>query len=215
MTRASALVALGASVVLLAGCAHAPELPAPLTKADAQEIIDQQNAAWWGSMFPDEPMPTERVVGYLDPLDPGTAIDDCLASANIDGLAIVDGSWTMTDGSQAASEALNRALFTCSQRFPYDLTDPSKLGMLSDAQRAWIWSYNQKRLVPCLQSLGYALANRTGDFNASDSYHSDWLPYFDIQPVPRDPAEWTRIDLKCPPSPIGPSYRPTGDQFSG
>lgn len=214
MTRARALVALAESVALLAGCTAAPELPAPLTKAEAEELIDQQNAAWWNSMFPDEPMPTARVVAYLDPRDPGTAINDCLISADIDGLAVgADGSWNMTKVDAATNELLNRAMFVCSLRFPYDLSDPEDFGMLSDAQRAWIWSYNQNRLVPCLQSLGYVIENRTGDFDARDSYHSDWWPYFDIQPVPQDEGEWARIDLRCPPPPIGQTYRPTVDQL--
>lgn len=205
MTRTRALVALAASVALLAGCSAAPQLPPPLTKAEAEELVDQQNAAWWNSMFPDEPMPTARVVAYLDPHDPGTAITDSLISANVDTISMG------TDA--AANDAFNRAMFVCSLRFPYDLSDPEDFGMLSEAQRAWLWSYNQSRLVPCLQSLGYLIENRTGDFDARDAYHSDWWPYFDIQPIPQDEGEWARIDLRCPPPPIGQTYRPTVDQL--
>ena len=206
MTRASVAVALAASLALLAGCTPAPQLPAPITPAEAKERIAEQNRGWWESMFPDEPMPVVEPVAYLNIDDPGTAANDCLRDAGIDGLVFgTDGSWSIANGSASTMEEVSRAQFICAMKYPYDFSDPAALGMLSDDELAWIWKYNQTRLVPCLQLLGFTVINRTGGY-AEGSY---WIPYYEMAPIPRSNEEWERIDLRCPPSPVGPLFRPT------
>ncbi|CAN5226210.1 hypothetical protein BH11ACT5_BH11ACT5_15520 [soil metagenome] len=207
MTRASVIVVAAASLALLAGCAPAPELPAPITQAEATERMAEQNQGWWDSMFPDEPMPVIEPVEYLDINDPGTISNDCMRDADIDGLVFgADASWSIVDGDAGTMEEVSRTQFICAQKYPYDLSDPAAMGMLSDAELAYIWDYNQSRLVPCLQLLGYTVINRTGDYQAQ----SYWSPYFEMAPMPRSNEEWARIDLRCPPSPVGPLVRPTG-----
>ena len=206
MRGSVAVVALAASLALLAGCAPAPQLPAPITPAEAKSRIAEQNQQWWDSMFPDEPMPVIEPVAYVSVDDPGTATIDCLRDAHIDGLVFgTDASWSISNGSASTMEQVSRAQFICAMKYPYDLSDPAALGMLSDDELAWIWNYNQSRLVPCLQLLGYTVINRTGDY-AEGSY---WIPYYEMAPIPRSNEEWERIDLRCPPSPVGPLFRPT------
>jgi hypothetical protein len=201
-----AVAAAAASLLLLSGCTPAPELPEPITLAEAKARVDEQNRQWWDSMFPDEPMPVVEPVEYLDVNDPGTKAIDCMRDSDIAGLVFgADASWSIVDGDAGTMEEVSRAQFVCALKYPYDLSDPAAMGMLSKAELAWIWTYNQKRLVPCLQSLGYTVINRTSDYT-ENSY---WIPYYEMAPIPRSNEEWARIDLRCPPSPVGPLFRPT------
>lgn len=202
-----AVAAAAASIALLAGCSPAPQLPEPMTFAEAKQLVAEQNRDWWESMFPDEPMPVVEPVEYVDVDDPGTKTIDCMRDSDIDGLVFgADASWSIVDGGPETMEEVSRAQFICAMKYPYDLSDPGAMGMLSKAELAWIWTYNQRRLVPCLQSLGYTVINRTGHY-AEGSY---WIPYYEMAPIPRSNEEWARIDLRCPPSPVGPLFRPTG-----
>lgn len=202
MTRAIALVAAAASVLLLAACAPEAALPAPLTQAEAQKIMDEQNRQWWSSMFPDEPMPVVEPIEYLDIDDPGTRPMDCLQEAGV-----TDADFGPS-GDAASMAAANRAQFVCSMEYPYDLSDPARLGMLSEAQLEWIWNYNQQRLVPCLQLLGYRVFNKVGEFPAGGR-NTYWNPYEGMFPAPESNEEYARMDFRCPPAPIGENYRPT------
>ena len=117
-----------------------------------------------------------------------------------------DNSWSYTTPDARAENVINRALFICTLCFPYDVSDPSRLGMLSDAQIGWLWGYNLKRLVPCLRLLGYTVTDRSGDYVEGSG--DLWIPYYEMAPIPSSNAEWDRIDLRCPPAPIGQNFRP-------
>jgi hypothetical protein len=208
MTRALAFVALVASVPLFAACAPAPEMPAPITYAEAKKRVNENNEAWWHGMFPDEPMPVVEPIEYLEPDSSGSEVVDCMKDANLEGVSFGYNFWRVTGQSPSVMDPVNRAYFVCSMQYPYDISDPARMGMLSDAELDWIWDYNQTRLVPCLQLLGYTVINRPGDYiEGSGSY---WIPYYEMAPMPASAAEWERIDLRCPPSPVGPPfYHPT------
>ena len=206
MTRTAALVALAASALLLAGCAPAVDLPPPITQAEAKKVMADQQLSWWESMFPGEPMPVVDPIEFVDPNTYGTQSNDCLKAANLEGISFSpDGGWTTTTGSREQLDLINRALFICSAEYPYDTSDPADMGLLSDEQIGWIWSYNKTRLVPCLQQLGYAVTNRSGDY--VEGTGGLWIPYYDMTPAPTQ-EEWPLIELHCPRSPVGPDYRP-------
>lgn len=208
MTRAIALVAAAASVLLLTACAPEPPLPAPMTQAEAQELVDEQSERAWTDSFPEEPMPVIEPVEYVDSLDPGTIRDDCLRAAVIPGVVVGNGSAVSISQGEAATMAnILRAQLICAMKYPLDLSDPESLGLLSDAQLAWNWNYNQQRLVPCLQLLGYALHNQSGEYVPGS--HTYWVPYYEMMPTPRSNEEWALIDRHCPPSPVGEIFRPT------
>jgi hypothetical protein len=203
MAVRSAALALGASVLLLAGCGPAPEMPAPLTDAEAAQRAEEGNAQWWASMFPGEPQPVVEPVEYLTAESEGTQIQNCLKAAKIDGLIFSgNDSWGYAGSDAEVLDQINRQYFVCALQYPYD---PGESGFLSEAQLEWVYNYNQKRLVPCLQLMGYTIANRTSDYVAGSNDY--WIPYFEMYPIP-SATEWARIDLRCPPSPIGPLYRP-------
>jgi hypothetical protein len=199
MTRARALLAAAASVLLLAACAPEPRLPAPATEGQAKQQMAEQSRQWWEAMFPDEPMPVVDPIEYISVDDPDDRRADCVRQANIDGLIA-----TADPGSQALAD---RIQFICSMEYPYALSDPASLGILSDAEYEWNWNYNQKRLVPCLQLLGFTVINRVGEY--IEGSRASWSPYYEMAPTTLSEAEWARIDLACPPSPIGPLFRPT------
>jgi len=200
MTRAGALVALAASLAVLAGCAPAPELPAPITQQEAQRRMDAQQADWWESMFPGEPMPEIEPVEYIDPLEGSTLVIDCIRDAELPGVTVYDNGWSYgSSGDDAADRLVKLTLFTCSQEYPYDVSDPAALGMLSDAESAWIGAFDGARLVPCLRLLGYDIP-----VQAESRFGS---LYDAMSPQPTTAAEWAYIDFRCPPSPIGPLWR--------
>lgn len=200
MTRAAAALALAASLAVLAGCTPAPELPAPLTPEEAQRQMDAQRDDWWDSMFPGEPMPDIEPVSYIDALDPGTQIVDCIRDAALPGLTAFDGGWSYgSSGDAEADRLVQLTLFTCAQQYPYDVSDPAAIGMLSEAQFAWISDFDRARLIPCLRMLGYYVPAQ-----AESGYGS---LYDSMSPQPTTTEEWAHIDFRCPPSPIGPLWR--------
>lgn len=211
MALRSAMLAVAASVLLLAGCATAPPMPAPMTQAEAEELVDASNLMRWNQMFPGELMPQIEPVKTLEAGASWTEITDCLRATNIEGVTFnSDGSSNRTVASTPEREhAVNVAQFVCQLKYPVDLSDPAKLGFFTDDELKWIWNYNRTRLIPCLQQLGFSIPSSFLDeyVDGSSAYS---VPYFDMTPVPASEEEWARIDLRCPPSPIAmPFPRPT------
>jgi hypothetical protein len=200
MAVRTGVLAAVASVLLLAGCAPAPQLPAPMTQAEAQQRIDDGNRARWESMFPGEPMPQVQPAGYLEPGASWTEITDCLR-----GATSTDGTLSsMALDTPARERAIMVARFVCQLKYPLDVSDPAKAGFLTEEQTQWIWQYNQTRFLPCVHQLGYAVRLGTADdLTGFDS------PILDFSPKPASEREWALIELHCPPSPIGPEFRPT------
>jgi len=207
MTFRVVALALGASVLVLAGCAPAFEAPPAITYAEVKKLVHEQNLEWWNSMFPDEPMPQVDPIEYVDPeSSTGEEVTDCLRDADLDGISIAnDGSWSATGTSTEQMEDMNRAQFVCAMQYPYDIRDPEQIGYLSDEQTAWIWSYNRERLVPCLQLMGYSVVNRSSGYVAGSNEY--WSPYFDIWQQLKK-SDWDLVDARCPQSPVGPDWRP-------
>ena len=199
MTRAIALVALVASLPLLAGCVAAPAMPAPLTPTEIADRYAAQQLDWWQSMFPDEPMPVVEPIEVIDPASPRNALLDCVSDANLPGVTVSGGGFVDTEGGGRLDSDLNRQLFICSAQYPYDTAE---MGYLSDAEMEWIYYYNRDRLLPCLKLQGYAVTIPTGRYEPGS--YDFWMPYNLMSAIPTD--DWARIDLACPPSPIGPTY---------
>lgn len=197
------ILAVAAYCALLAGCSTVA-LPPGLTDAEIKAQVEEGNRQWWESMFPGEPMPEIEPIEYVDAAHAQEVIADCMRGGHIDGLLIgEDDSWVYLGNDSAVQESIDRRYFQCNAQYPYD---PAELNILSDAQLKWIYYYNRDRLVPCLQLDGYTIINRTSDY--VDGSFDYWIPYYEMYPLPTA-DEWRRIDLRCPPSPIGPLYRPT------
>lgn len=204
MAVRSGVIAVVASV-LLAGCATAPAMPEPMTQAEAQRQIDESNRFRWDSMFPGDPMPEVAPVKYLEAGGSWTEVTDCLREAHLNGVTVGDdGSITrLLVNTPESDRAMKIAQFVCHLKYPVDVSDPGKAGYLTQEQTDWIWQYNQTRFLPCVQQLGYTVLIGLGD-----DAPGFWYPYFDISPRPTSDREWALIELHCPPSPIGPVFRP-------
>ena len=180
------VAALAASVALLTGCTSAPP-PEPMTPLEAYRLI----AAPLVSQGADVP---------------GGPADECSSAAGVLDVMSTGVGWDPVVAAGFDTGEVRRAFFACQLRYSADVSDPSGVGQLTDGERAQIWSYDQKRLVPCLQLLGYDVENREGGYIKSNGPF--WSPYSEMVPVPASAGEWARIDRACPPSPIGPIVRP-------
>lgn len=198
--------ALAASVLLLGGCATAPAMPAPLSPAEIKGRMASTAQQWWQAMFPSEPQPAVDPLAYLPRDEASAKIVGCLKAADIEGLLFgPDESWIYLGSDPDAADEVNRTYYVCAQQYPLSFDDEI---FLSDEQREWIYDYQRERLVPCLQLLGYSVANRSTAYEpvVDDS----WAPYYEMYPTPAG-SDWERIDLRCPPSPVGPLNRPNDD----
>lgn len=202
MTHRMLLLAIAASALLLAGCTQAPPPPAGLDPATVQAIINQQNADWWTSMFPDAQQPV------IDPIETTTvttvdaAIQNCMLSA-------IPGTFpAATGGNMYIDPAVSkRALFVCSLQYPLDLSDPVALGYLSQAQLLYLYDYYSERLVPCLTFIGFSFSERPSLRSYLSGGAGYWMPYYDMRPIPTA-DQWSAIDLRCPPPPYFANARP-------
>jgi len=192
-------LAVGASVLLLAGCAS-PTMPEPLTLAEVKQKMAEGQTEWWNSMFPGEPEPVVEPVEYTAGQAAVDKVMECMKEADLPDVQYSNGGFTVTSVEKAAQDAANRQYFICNAMYP---PDPEHAGYLSEDELRWIFYYNRERLVPCLQLLGYPIVNLTTDY--AGGY---WVPYYEMGPLPTE-DEWDMIDLRCPPSPVGPNWRPS------
>jgi len=196
MPRAAALAAL---VVLLAGCAPDPvPLPPPLTTAEAEQFFAERDDRLWLLLGDRGPMPEVEPVELVSASTEGDPLQDCMDRAvGIAGWGIGYSGVEGPDGTPLGA-AVNRAVFVCLLQYPYDLSDPEAVGVFSDQQRAWVWDYQRRRLVPCLQRLGYDVDNRDWGYTTGDR----WDPYDELRPRPATERDWDRIIAECPPAPL-------------
>jgi len=181
-----AVVALAASGALLAACTPTPPPPGPMTPVEAYRLI------------------AAPLVSQGEDVPSGLA-DECSSAAGVLDVVSAGEGWDPVVAAGFDAGEVRRAFFACQLRYSAGLTDPSGVGQLTDDERAQIWSYDQKRLVPCLQLLGYDVENRAGGYIRSNGPF--WSPYTEMEPAPTSAGEWERIDRACPPSPIGPVVR--------
>lgn len=181
-----------------------------MSQDEALEYIDRQNAIWWNSMFPGEPVPVVEVRGYLDPLDTGSEVNDCIQAANLPGVTVGDdGGVVFGDMNSTDTRAFNRVQWECSAAYPYDVSDPESLGLYSDEQLTYLAHYFLNDLAPCLRLMGYRVeAQPSVRFIVDNGPYPQWVPYYVMKPQPTTNAEWERVDFRCPPPAIGEFYRP-------
>lgn len=205
MRALSCLAAVTASALLLGGCTAANPVPAGYTTEEAAAIVDEQHAEWWHQMFPGKPRPVIETVAVVSPGDSYGQTLECVLDANVPGLRVVDGGFSFASDDPAVVDAFHLALYTCALRYPVDISEPGALGFYTDAQLEYLDDYYRERLAPCLRMLGYTVPNTAtrDDVQSSVGY----VPYMVMTPQPSTEAEWALIDLRCPPPPLGPSYR--------
>ncbi|MCU1439791.1 MAG: hypothetical protein JWP85_788 [Rhodoglobus sp.] len=216
--HAAAGLALAASIVLLAGCSAAPSLPPGLTPAGVKALIDEQNAAWWNGMFPDEPQPVIEPVSYDTYEVQGPRVEECMLTAGIPGVTVSgNGGYIFDPNDREVMDAFNRQMYICMMTYPaaFDFDAPEERGYYSPEQLAFIYDYVVERTMPCLNMLGYTMPEPPNRETFIETFYVSGysLPYYQLSPGLTDTEAWERVLLRCPPPPIGQWYFPTGGSF--
>ncbi len=195
--RLAATAALAATMVL-AGCVADPAQPQAATEIEVRSSIALQNASWWSSMFPDEPMPRVQVIDTVDAEAQSRIVDGCLAAS---GLPV---QRDPSANSQPDYLAFERALWFCYQQYPVHTEEIIAQGFLSRDQLSYLYDYYVQRLVPCLVMLGFrveAIPDR-GSFMGFSLGYPTWTPFDRLEPQPRDQRAWDSVISQCPPPPF-------------
>jgi hypothetical protein len=203
MTRRSAIVALAASTLLLAGCAIAPTLPPAISQSELADFLEQRNVEWWESAFPGEPRPIVEPLGYVDSYGPSSPFTTCLLDRGVAGVRLDGGNVTFDPppGGDVRD-------YVCSLRFPRRVDDPESAGILSAAQVDYLYDFLEGRLVPCLTMLGYdvgPMPARRAFGEALDPGQFAvplWNPYAQLA----QPVDWETITSRCPRPPYLAAY---------
>jgi hypothetical protein len=209
------LLALAASMLLLAGCASAAAPPPGLTDDQLDALTQRDLDGRWDALRMPIPKPEVQRVQYTTSdnwsmTQVACLIDQGLDAHEVSGGFAVDG---FQPGNAAASDpyAISVAMWTCLAEYPRDVRSS---GYLSDAQVLYMYDYFADRLAPCLRLLGYhpAPAPDRAGYVADVRSGLYWSPYYadPLHPIVSEVADWDRIDLQCPPLPDDPywAYRP-------
>lgn len=193
-------VAAGLSLILLlSGCSGTPAFPPDPDAAETRMIIERGNLAWWHQMFPDEDPPIVTAGELLSADEWEEAITDCVANTTVELMSQV----RLDEVSDEQMDAVMRASWLCQMEFPSPVGDPS--GYWSNAQLEWLYGFYVDRLVPCIRSIGYRVNNvpKREVFLEQSIGGPVWNPYYDLEPMPNQSAEWLPIAYACPAPPKG------------
>lgn len=192
------------AVVLLAGCAAQPQVPAGISDEEAGRLI-------YAAMVTDIRRLQQE---YPEAVEPAVVAEQiatdwdqwlelqasCLDSEGFDPVEITP-EGLVVGGEEAL---LAQARLHCAYRFPID---PRLLGALSAAQAEWAWDYWDTRLIPCVERLGYRVPGvpARAEFvrNAVGRIGQlPWTPYLAMRVGSAE--EKADIDAACPPLPSDP-----------
>ena len=212
---AAAVAAVVAAVGLVAGLAvsffgvQPPPRPAGATASEVDAYLSDMLDATWLSSGLDGQTTRPRVpTGELQPpAEFAKTLSQCFAQA---GYELTGYSWGSDQGyildthSEAASygidtggarfdEAKQLAFYTCIARHPQD---PVASGELVGAgQRSWLYDRYASWTIPCLESLGYTVADvpTRAVFEVAPYL---WSPYEAVEGVVT-PGEYEQVVRRC------------------
>lgn len=206
MGARSAALALAASVLLLAGCATATPIPPGITDAEAEEVVAENLAEQWTSIYHGQAgeMPRVERVAFTTPDTWSSAQVSCLVAAGIDA-AEVSGGFSVSGDGSVPEDQIRNSQFTCLAEYP---VDPRSLGYLSAPQALYAYDYFTQRLAPCLHLLGYRTPLAPDRLAYAGQLRAGivWTPYAlgAGPPLEATPEQWEIINAKCPPLPATP-----------
>jgi len=201
-----AVLALTASVLLLAGCATPTPIPPGASDEEAEAAVAEQLSNYWSALGPGQERDFPKVdrVAFTTQDSWASTQVTCLRAAGLTAREVSGGFAIDDNGPLTAAEGID-AQRTCLARYP---VDPRTQGFLSDAQILYMYDYFTQRLAPCLETLGYPVAGAPDRDLYVHALRSGvlWIPYFDEQALPliATPAQWEVINAKCPPLPVDP-----------
>lgn len=159
--------------------------------ADSQDVAQQQEqlAAGLGIENP----PTVDVIRIVTPEERGALVDACLAE---EGFPVGDGSQGFPESQL---EAFNLAQFVCMARYP---VDPEVTGTWTEVQTAIQYEWTVNVLIPCLEGLGYVIANvPSREVFIENWFTSPFRPYAQLPVQSFSNEESAALNEQCPQGP--------------
>jgi len=186
----------GAVVALtLAGCAHVSE-PPPLTQAEIDAYVDQEQAAQWFYFAAEgweQPEVDSRLVGWSD----YTRSTDC-QDAVYQRILPVYLSDISDERSAQIDRELSNELFACQVAL---ILYPDEVEYYTTAQLSFIYDYYRDILVPCLQTQGLDVGYvPPREEFAGEAGFAPWDPYSELG-ADLPPSRATEIRQRCPALP--------------
>lgn len=197
--RRMLLLALAASVLLsTVGCAAAVPPPAPSKgelAALQQKLLDDH---WHAINLPKgvkRPVVAKPQTLAEDELYP--KVDSCIrryAATDYLGLDPTGALDDLSVGARMASFS-NLADYACSATYRLD---PSKLGLLGNAQKAALYDYYQRWVVPCLASRGYTATGAPSRNDFVSATYLEWSPLDSLYDLPTfTQTQYDRLAAAC------------------
>ena len=179
MTRALAVGAAAASMVLLGGCVTTSQLPEGGMSRDELLIVRaaQLDVAWERLDLPDEIRPAEQGFTVVPSDEWAQRVAGCMSDAGYDNYGVRDQRLQIGKAS-SLSEPRTEAIdfFVCRALFQRDLTDGVELNR---GQRDYLYDYYLTSLVPCLELQGVQIEDSpTRDEFAASGVGIGWNPYY-------------------------------------
>mgnify|MGYP001085546073 CR=1 FL=1 len=193
-----ATLALCASLLLLAGCATAPQ-PTPtheLGDPDTSAYLESNAKALaesYGISNPPTVSPVRLIT--LDEWAP-TQIT-CLSEEGYDASFTPDGQGIQYPKftEPALTDALNLAIYTCEVRYP---VSPRYMQPLSHAQLERLYDYRSGELVKCLANEGVEISSPPPSKEVFVESNGDWSPYAEFTPTDEQIRD---LPKQCPQTP--------------
>lgn len=192
----------------LAGCSAPLPVPeAGFSDAERDAAIARDLQSLWESNFPDEPRPEVEMVKLASVEDWPYLFSECMRAAGWDYRMDAEGGMSVSfdvDDDASVGSPFSRDTYECSARYPHD---PETSGAYNGAQRAYLWDYYGRWLVPCLEAAGYhtSEAPTRQEYIDGEGGWGWWSPYSSIL-MPEQPAESSELIERCAPLP--PALRP-------
>lgn len=194
----SALTVAAASIGLLAACATAPTpVPPGPSRTELADYAKQQLVDYWNELDLPEDIarPTVTARAYLSVDARSAAIDYCITRIGRDGFRELDDTARVKvlagGGDRRTGYAI--ASYVCEARYPQKLED---LGLLSTAQRQYLYDYYSSWVVPCFVGNGYSLSMSPSRAEFVRDKFSLWSPFSSVvEPV--SSSEYSRLNSEC------------------
>jgi hypothetical protein len=199
----AALVAV-ASVLLLAGCGYSRPVVQGPTSAEVRAFSLKNNDAQLQrySIAAQVQSPSIDLVHFVSDSSRKLMLKECMTAAGY-SVFVADPVENQALNQEQREQAVKYQIAesVCAAKNP---PDPSKYGLLGTAQRAYLYDYYVRWLLPCLESSGYRLADAPSRSKFIDDWPTPgwWSPYDSIGDLPDD-AALARLQDKCPPRPPG------------
>jgi hypothetical protein len=195
------LLSLLCLLSLTACTTPAPTLPS-ITAAQRKAATNADLAERWKQVLPGNPTyprPKVAIVRYVNYLEEGTVLAECMHRAGYPHVAwSLKGGIIDTDVKPVDRFPVEVAIYICEAQYP---SDPLELGYLSDAQQKYLYDYWSDETVPCLRAHGATIPDlpAVGQFGEGYTDVSALNPY-DHAKLP-DGVTQSYLFTACPPYP--------------